>query len=176
MIIKKVIQPSNLSNQFVLDSILQKILINVDGTSILADAITGVISSADAAKVAALISLSGLPALSTDLASFTGSTIPDAATIKSALQSLETAIESLNIMGQFSGSASTFATLPTTTSDGKPVNNSDIAILTADDGVNVAGIYAFNGTTWVFVKSIPSIFPSAATVAPLNNTLCSCYI
>lgn len=43
--------------------------------------------------VADLVTLSGVPANSTDLGTFTGTTIPDASTIKSALQSLETGLE-----------------------------------------------------------------------------------
>lgn len=42
-----------------------------------------------------LVSLSGVAAGSTDLGTFTGATIPDGSTVKDALQSLETAIESL---------------------------------------------------------------------------------
>lgn len=43
--------------------------------------------------IASLVSLSGVAGGSTDLGTFTGVTIPDASTIKGALQSLETAIE-----------------------------------------------------------------------------------
>jgi hypothetical protein len=43
-----------------------------------------------------LISLSGVPANSTDLGTFTGTTIPDASTVKVALQSLETAHEEVD--------------------------------------------------------------------------------
>ena len=122
------------------------------------------------ANVNSLISLSGVAALSNDLGTFTGTTILDASTVKSALQALETALESQNIVGQYAGSSSTFATLPTTTSDTKPVNNSDWAILTADDGGNLAGIYVFNGTAWVFAKAIPSQFAQAATTSGLSST------
>lgn len=48
-------------------------------------------------NVAALTTLSGVPALSTSLGTFTGSTIADASTVKQALQSLETAVESVSI-------------------------------------------------------------------------------
>ena len=46
-------------------------------------------------RVDDLETLSGVPANSTDLGSFTGTTIPDNSTIKGALQSLETATESV---------------------------------------------------------------------------------
>lgn len=171
-ILKKVITPNNLSPQFIQDATSQTIKINVDGTSIIANATTGVISSViDPAIVNSLVALSGLPSLSNDLGTFTGTIIADASTVKAALQSLETALEVQNIFGQYAGSAATFATLPTTTADGKPVNNSDFSILTADDGTNVAGIYSFDGSAWVFVKEIPAQFALAATVAPLDNAL-----
>jgi len=171
-ILKRVITPNNLSSQFIQDATSQTIKINVDGTSILANATTGVISSAiDPAIVNSLVALSGLPALSNDLGTFTGATIADASTVKAALQSLETALEAQNITGQFAGSGNTLATIPVTTADGKPVNNSDWAVLTSLDGTNIPGIYSYNGTAWVFVKEIPAQFALAATVAPLNNNL-----
>lgn len=46
-------------------------------------------------NVTALTTLSGVPALSTSLGTFTGDTIADSATIKEALQSLETAVEGI---------------------------------------------------------------------------------
>lgn len=142
--------------------------VNIDGTTITADG-SGVLS-ADQSKVDALIALSGLPSLSTTLGAFTGSTIPDGQTVKQALQALETSFEALNIVGQFAGSAATFAGLPTTTSDGKPVNNSDWAVLTIDDGANEAGIYVWNGTTYVLVAEIPDQFAAAATaISPASN-------
>jgi len=45
----------------------------------------------------ALVTLSGVPASSTDLGTFTGTTIPDNVTIKVALQTLETVIEALQV-------------------------------------------------------------------------------
>ncbi|MEQ9278627.1 MAG: hypothetical protein RLN83_03955, partial [Balneola sp.] len=49
--------------------------------------------STDAAEQTALNNLTGLPAGTTDLGTFTGTTITDNITIKPALQELETAIE-----------------------------------------------------------------------------------
>ena len=48
-----------------------------------------------------LVTLSGVSGGSTDLGTFTGSTIPDNSTIKAALQSLETAVESVSITPDF---------------------------------------------------------------------------
>ena len=50
---------------------------------------------ASQAEVDALVALSGRPALSTNLGTFTGTTIPDSSTIKAALQDLESAVEAV---------------------------------------------------------------------------------
>ena len=62
------------------------------------------------------------------------------------------------------GSAATFAALPVVDSAGKPANNADWAILTADDGANQAGIYAYNGAVFSLAAEIPNSFVMAATV------------
>lgn len=51
----------------------------------------GVMSSTQASELASLITLTGVPSLSVDLGTFTGSIIPPNSTIKAALQALETA-------------------------------------------------------------------------------------
>lgn len=53
------------------------------------------------AHIADLVSLSGVAGGSTNLGTFTGTTIPDSQTIKQALQALESAIENLDIDGDF---------------------------------------------------------------------------
>lgn len=61
-----------------------------------ADATQALSDAADAQQdVDDLVTLSGRPANSTDLGTFTGVTIPDASTVKSALQALETSLEAL---------------------------------------------------------------------------------
>lgn len=52
-------------------------------------------AKADQTEVDALVSLTGVASGSTDLGTFTGSIIPDASTIKAALQALETDIENI---------------------------------------------------------------------------------
>lgn len=165
MAIKQVVTPSNLGLTIKPGHLAaNKYDVNIDGVTIVADA-SGVISTAlDPAKVDALVALSGLPALTTDLGTFTGATIPDATTVKGALQALETAVEAINITGQYLGSAATFAALPVVDSAGKPANNADWAILTADDGANQAGIYAYNGAVFSLAAEIPNSFVMAATV------------
>lgn len=60
-----------------------------DATQALSDA------AAAKAEADALVTLSGVAALATGLGSFTGTTIPDASTIKAALQALETDLEAI---------------------------------------------------------------------------------
>ena len=59
------------------------------------------------------------------------------------------AIEAINIAGDYQGSDATFAGLPTT-----GAINGDWAILTADDGANVSGIYVYDGTTYTLAKAL----------------------
>jgi hypothetical protein len=156
MAIIKVVRDSDIGAG--LEIAASKLRAKVDGTSIQLDG-TGTLKTVLSPQVINdLVALSGLPANSTTLGTFTGSIVPDSQTVKQAIQALETAIESQNISGQFSGSAATVATLPTTTADGKPVNNGDWAILNTDDGANQAGIYMFNGTAYVIAKEIPEVF------------------
>jgi hypothetical protein len=54
---------------------------------------SGVMSAAQATNVASLVTLSGVSAAATSLGTFTGATISDSSTIKTALQELETALE-----------------------------------------------------------------------------------
>ena len=58
-------------------------------------------SDVNLAHIADLVSLSGVAGGSTDLGTFTGTTIPNNQTIKQALQSLETALENLDLDGDF---------------------------------------------------------------------------
>jgi hypothetical protein len=80
----------------------------------------------DHQDVADLATLSGVAANSTDLGSFTGSTIPDSQTIKQALQALETEVETKmdTAGGTFSGNVSMGANKITSTY--VPVNAEDL--------------------------------------------------
>lgn len=55
---------------------------------------SGVMTADQATELASLITLSGVAAEATNLGTFTGTTIADSSTIKTALQALETAVES----------------------------------------------------------------------------------
>ena len=161
----KVVTPQDLGNGLAV--VANKVVPVLDGTSIQLNGSNQISTVISPTVINDLVTLSGLPANSTTLGTFTGSIIPDSVTTKAAIQALETAIESQNIAGQFAGSAATFAALPTTTADTKPVNNSDWAILTADDGANQAGIYVFNGTAYTLAKEIPEVF---TLVVSTSNT------
>jgi hypothetical protein len=56
------------------------------------------------------------------------------------------------VPGTYKGDAATFAALPTGASTG------DIAILTADDGANKAGVYSFDGANWVSKAVIGPVY------------------
>jgi hypothetical protein len=152
-----------------LEIVSNKLKSKVDGTSISIDGSGNLQTVVSPAVINDLVSLSGLAANSTTLGTFTGSIIPDAQTVKAAIQALETAIESTNIAGQFAGSAATFAGLPSTTADGKVVNNGDWAILTADNAGNQSGVYAYNGTAYVLAKEIPEVFALVVVTADSNS-------
>jgi hypothetical protein len=56
--------------------------------------------------------------------------------------------------GLFFGDSNTYASLPTTNGT-NPVTTGDWTILTEDDGTNPAGIYEYNGTSYVLVYEFP---------------------
>lgn len=166
-----VIVPSNLGKTIKANLLApNKYDVNIDGTTLVAD-VNGVIkTSLDPEIINSLVGLTGLPALSNNLGTFTGNIIPDGVTIKSALQAIETAIESVNVVGQFVGSSATFAGLPVATAEGNPVNISDWSILTVDDGLNPAGIYMYNGTSYVLVTKILYQFTlPAISISPMSS-------
>jgi hypothetical protein len=112
----------------------------------------------------------GVVAGQADLDTFTGVTIPDNSTVKQALQSLETQLELLKINGLFLGSAATFAALPVLNFAGGAAVNGDWAVLTAQDGIRLKGIYVYTGALFTFVVEIPSAFATAALAVPLAPT------
>ncbi|MEM9526920.1 MAG: hypothetical protein AAGA31_09945, partial [Bacteroidota bacterium] len=70
------------------------------------------------------------------------------------------------VTGQFIGTGTTFAGLPTVDVLGDPASNGDFAILTADDGLNLSGIYAYDGTSYSFAVEIADTFQ---TVSPASQ-------
>ena len=168
MAIIKIIQETDIGPGLTITA--NQVVADVDGTTVQLNGSNQISTVLDPQVVADLVTLSGVPANSTDYGTnFTGSIIPDNATTLAAIQALETALETQNITGQFAGSAATFAALPTTTDDGNPVNNGDWAILTTDDGASQAGIYAFDGTAYVLAKEIPEAFSLVVTTADSDN-------
>lgn len=172
-----VVLAGNLGSTIKADLVNSKYEVNIDGTTITKNG-SGVLSAVpfDSTsiesditelfdKAGALRLTLGTGVDDENLGTFVGTLIPDNQTVKQALQTLETAYQNINIVGQFAGSAAAFAGLPTTTSDGKPVNNGDWAILSTDDGANEAGIYVYNGTTYTLAAEIPDQFAAPATAA-----------
>lgn len=167
MAIKKLVTETDLGNQ--LKIVANKVQVNIDGTTIVADGAGILSTSLNPQVVTDLVTLSGLAANAQNLGTFTGATIADNLSLKAAIQALETAIESTNVMGQYAGSAATFAALPTTTNDGKAINATDWAILSTDDGANQAGIYAYNGTAYTLIKEIPEVLTLSVTSTDSNS-------
>jgi hypothetical protein len=105
-----------------------------------------------------LNALLGVSLSDKDLGAFTGATIPDDATVKSALQALEGKLEDLKITGRFIGSSATFATLPTTSTETGAAINKDWAYKSAAEvGTGTAeapqypkGVYLYNGSAYSF--------------------------
>lgn len=124
--------------------------------------------------VADLVTLSGVPANSTDLGTFTGSIIPDNSDNKEALQALESAIENLPDPMEYKGTWDASTNTPTLT-DGTG-NNGDVWY------VNVAGTQftpaisfevgdkaVYNGATgkyekWDTTESVSSVFGRTGAV------------
>jgi hypothetical protein len=90
------------------------------------------------------------------LGTFTGNKIADNATVKSALQALETGLEAQQVTGRYIGSATTLATLPIISAATGSALNGDWATLTADDGVNLKGVYLYNGSVYSFAFALAS--------------------
>lgn len=173
-----VVLAGNLGSTIKADLVNSKYEVNIDGTTITKNG-SGVLSAVPfndsgiqnnilelfdrTTAIRQTLGTSGI--YDQNLGTFTGNIISDNQTVKQALQALETAYENINIVGQFAGSSATFAGLPSTTSDGKPVNNGDWAILSTDDGANEAGIYVYNGTAYTLVAEIPDQFAAPATVS-----------
>ena len=72
----------------------------------------------------------------------------------------------VDISGQFIGSSNTFAGLPTP----PEASSGDWAALTAEDGVNLPGIYVYNGTIFSFVIQIADPFTLDASAFSGNLT------
>jgi hypothetical protein len=121
-----------------------------------ADATQALSDASDAqADIDDLISLSGVAANSTNLGTFTGSTIPDSSTIKGALQSLESFVEALPDPMEYKGSWNASTNSPTLANG--TGNNGDVYHVSAAGSVDFgAGSISFaigdkvvyNGSIW----------------------------
>lgn len=125
----------------------------------------GVMSSTDKTNLSALITLSGVAAAATNLGTFTGSIIPDNTTIKAALQSLETSVQSISYT---LGNLTTTTSALTITGGSNAVIGSGVAITVnpsnislsalggallpaqiSTSGASTGNVLTFNGTNYV---------------------------
>ena len=124
----------------------------------------------DHAAVANLVTLSGVAANSTDLGTFTGTVIPDAQTIKAALQSLETYAEnSRSIINNFEWyQSSAISVIADNTLTPPTEVLGDVYVLSASggvpnaayDGASAGDIVKFDGTLWVATTPTVGMFIS----------------
>jgi hypothetical protein len=128
-----------------------------DATQALTDASNAAQAASDAqADVNDLVTLSGVAANATDLGTFTGSTIPDASTIKAAIQALESELEAIPSPFYYAGVYAASTNTPTlddtdTGVQGKVyyVTDSGTVDFGAGDQVfNAGDKVANNGSTW----------------------------
>jgi hypothetical protein len=124
----------------------------------------------DHQDVADLATLSGVAANSTDLGTFTGTTIPDTQTIKQALQALETKAEANTALVnglEWQDSALDYVVdntaVPATevTGDRYILSHDGGAPNAAWDGASAGDIVEFNGSTWDATTPTVGMFISA---------------
>lgn len=145
--------------------------------------LAGVMSANDKVNINALITLSGVAAGSTNLGTFTGTTIPDNSTIKAALQSIETALNALpglnvgnltsantaiSVTGGTNSIVSGGVTLTLNAANillsalGGSLNISQLSTT----GANSGDIIVYNGTAWVVSKP-----QTETTTSSTSNTV-----
>lgn len=113
-------------------------------------------SNVNLGHLANLQTLSGVNAGATDLGTFTGTTIPDSSTIKSALQALETSLEALPDPMEYKGNWSAATNTPTL-ADGAG-NNGDVYYVTA------AGTVDFGSGNITFAIGDRVVYSGASSV------------
>lgn len=152
---------------------VQEALVELQGD---ADALDGRLDAIEP-DVADLISLSGVAANSADLGTFTGAIIPDSSTIKGALQSLETSIESLPDPMEYKGNWDASLNSPAL-ADGTG-NNGDVYHVNAAGSVDfgsgsisfvIGDKVVYNGVTakwekWDLTDSVTSVFGRSGAVS-----------
>ena len=126
--------------------------------------------STNQTDIADLQTMSGVAANSTDMGTFTGNVIPDAQTIKQALQSLETYSEnSRSLIQNFEWQDSALDYITDNTATPPTESTGDRYILSHDggtpnaswDGASAGDIVEFDGTSWVATTPTLGTFISA---------------
>jgi len=106
------------------------------------------------ANQADLIALSGVPENSSDLGTFTGTTISDTQTIKGALQQLETFAENISNTIRVTD-VSVVADVPAR--DALTADEGDVAKVLDADGNGNPETFIYDGAAWVSLKSDDSV-------------------
>lgn len=135
--------------------------------------VAGAMTASDKINLAALSTLSGLPAGTTDLGIFSGTIIHDGTNIKSALQFLETAIGSISIPSFGNLTPATSAIVVTNGTNAVQgsgtvigISPSNISLSTLGGSLNLSqlstisavsgDVISFNGSTWVH-SAVPTV-------------------
>lgn len=123
-------------------------------------------AKAAAADVADLVTLSGVPVNSTDLGTFTGTTIPDNSDNKEALQALETAVEA----AQSDANDANTSIGHLVTLSGVAANSDDLGSFTGTIIPDNSDVKEALQSLETFVEAIPSPFYYAGVWAASTNT------
>lgn len=125
-------------------------------------------SVANLTKVVPVSGLAGLVAANTAVATIPNLTATD---VQAALAELQGDVDGLiSMTGTYVGAATTVAGFATTDQEGNAIGLGDIAILSAQDGSNDAGLYAYDGSAWQLAASIPNIVGMAGATATVAGT------
>jgi hypothetical protein len=133
-----------------------------------------------AQDVADLVTLSGVPANSTDLGTFTGTLIPDGSDIKEALQALETEIEAIPSPFYYAGTWAASTNTPTLANTDTGVQGAVYYVTDAGSVDFGAGAISFaagdkvanNGTTWDkwdMTDNVASVFGRTGAVVAVSG-------
>lgn len=139
--------------------------------------LSGLLTAADKTNLDALKDLDGVPNGSTNLGTFTGAIIPDNTTIKGALQSIETDVETFKALkGQPNGLAEldanglvpigqlpslaitdVFVVADIAARNALTPQEGDVAKVNDSDGNGNPQTYIYDGTTWVDIQETSDV-------------------
>lgn len=138
--------------------------------------LAGVMTGSDKTNLSSLIVLSGVPAATSNLGTFTGTIIPDSSSIKQALQALETELDSIPSIT--SGDLTSVNTAITITNGAASVLNSGVALtfnpanVNLDDlggSLNLSQLNTTGATTGDFLIFNGTNFESTSYTPPISD-------